>query len=127
MNLKYKRRKEKDCRENVKKELEALPYVREILEMPNLQKTNPFDKFDFFDGDTYCEYRTRNIKSTDYYTTIIPYCKIEFAKSVEQPCIILIQYQDRLMKLNVDKERNYKIKRGGRNDRFKDEYTVERI
>lgn len=123
----FKLRKEKDCAKNVRKELRALSQIRQVLQLPNLQKTGMYDKFDFFDGNVYCEYRTRNIKSTDYYTTLLPYCKIEFAQLVEEPCFICIQFTDKLMKLIVDKTKKYIVKRGGRSDRGKDEYDEKYI
>lgn len=67
--------------------------VKPILESQwgPLKKLGHYDPMDF-EGAVFVEVKTRTCKSTAYSTTMLPYSKIEFARTCEKPVMFVFVF-----------------------------------
>lgn len=125
--MNYKRRVWLDVEDGEAKELAVREELMKKLHLNKLEKTGKYDCFDFRSERGFVEYRTRNCYANQYPTTILPIAKIKFANSVEEECIIVIQFKDKMMYWVVPKDYQCEAEVGGRNDRGKNEYKKKYI
>ena len=125
--MNYKKRVWSDVEDGEAQELLVREELMKKLHLNKLVKTGKYDCFDFRSERGFVEFRTRNCKSTTYPTTMLPIAKIKFANKVEEECIIVIRFTDKMMFWNVPKDYKCEAQVGGRNDRGRCEYKKKYI
>ena len=113
-------RRWRDVRKGESKELKNKRFLESFY--GELEKTGTFDHFDFKGKNCFVEFRTRTCFRSHYDTTMLPACKIDWAKKQEYPCFIVIQFTDDIYYWLVDKTMEFERKMGGRCDRNWNEY-----
>jgi len=87
---------------------------------PDFVKTPQHHPYDYTDGETYIELKSRRCKHNSYPDTMIGYNKLKYAiNRPDKEFIFLFNFQDGIYKHKFNPKKNYKIKDGGRCDRGK--------
>jgi hypothetical protein len=68
------------------------------------QKLPQFHPMDFAVNTNYIEVKTRNVLSTTYPTTMLPYSKIDFAKASPSDTYFVFVFTDGIFYINYDEE-----------------------
>ena len=124
MSKKRRRVHWKDLEIGEKRENEAIEKLKQTLGLTTLEKLGRFCPFDFKSDKGYVEYRTRSCNYDKYPTTMIPYKKIAFSNSVNDPCHIVIQFKDKLAHWRVPDNFTCTTSIGGRCDRGYNEFSL---
>jgi hypothetical protein len=95
-----------------------------IIDVYNFKpnKTEKNHPMDFYNNDYYFEVKSRRCNHDTYPTTMIGLNKIEFAYNTNRKVVFLFSFDDGVYQYIFDKNDNFNIGIGGRNDRGKPEY-----
>lgn len=90
----------------------------------NLMKLSPEHPLDFMSGDEtyYVEIKSRRTKYKKYTTTMIGHNKIRYVRDHQLFCVFVFAFTDGDYYYMYNKNDNFEVKSGGRNDRGKQEY-----
>ena len=84
----------------------------------NFEKTVKNHPYDYTDGKTYIELKSRRCNHNSYKDTMIGYNKLRYALGrPDNNFIFLFNFQDGIYQHNFCPDKKYKIKTGGRKDR----------
>lgn len=84
------------------------------------EKTPDHHPYDYTDGETYIELKSRRCNHNTYPDTMIGYNKLKYAMNrPENKFIFLFNFKDGIYKHEFCPDKAYKIKQGGRSDRGK--------
>ena len=87
----YKRTLRGDMTEGLKSEIAIKPILEK--KFGSLTKTSTYHPMDY-EGDVWIEIKTRTFNYSKYPTTMIPYTKIEFAKTANKPVQFIFVFTD---------------------------------
>ena len=81
-----------------------------------------YDLMDFYDDDNYYEIKSRRNKYNQYPTTMIGYNKILYSQKSIKDVYFIFSFTDGNYFYKYDKNDNFNINMGGRDDRRKEEF-----
>ena len=81
-----------------------------------------YDLMDFYDDDNYYEIKSRRNKYNQYPTTMIGYNEILYAQKSIKDVYFIFSFTDGNYYYKYDKNDNFNINLGGRDDRGKEEF-----
>lgn len=84
----------------IKKEIECLPYLKEIINEEVIHDTGIFNKFDYHTKSYDIELKSRTIQSTDFETTFTTPTKRTKANNSNKKILWLFSFTDGLFFLN---------------------------
>ena len=114
----------KDIEFGFTKECEVLPIIKKTLNDNSICKLDKNNVFDFIGDNKLIELKSRHNIFSKYPTTMIGYNKIKEASKLNNKDVyFFFCFDDCLAYWKYDKNYKLEIKRGGRNDRGREEYN----
>ena len=116
-------RKLQDLQQGETAEQMIFNVIRNKWNIKHLKKTENFHTLDFIDeNNNFYEIKSRNNNYNKYPTTMIGLNKIEYIDKNNLNCIFIFSFTDGNYYYQYNKEDNFEISKGGRNDRGRPEY-----
>ena len=113
----------KDLEFGIIKENEIMPILQDYFKDTSIEKLNKYNMFDFKGNNKFIELKARHNNLNKYPTTMIGYNKIKKASILNEDVYFFFSFDDYLCYWKYDKNINLEIKRAGRQDRGKFEYS----
>ena len=116
-------RKLQDLQQGETAEQMIFNVIKNKWNIKNLKKNESFHTLDFIDeNNNFYEIKSRNNNYNKYPTTMIGLNKIEYINKNNLNCIFIFSFTDGNYYYQYNKEDNFEISKGGRNDRGRPEY-----
>ena len=120
---KFNSRKLQDLKQGETAEQMIFNVIKNKWNINHLKKTENFHTLDFIDeNNNFYEIKSRNNNYNKYATTMIGLNKIEYINKNNLNCIFIFSFTDGNYYYQYNKEDNFEISKGGRNDRGRPEY-----
>lgn len=113
---------DRDLRLGFQGENKVLKYLQDNINSEIKKIDEIFHQYDFTDGSTLYELKTRRCNHNKYPDTMIGRNKVQYAyDNPNKKFVFLFKFNDGLYRHDFNPELNYICREGGRRDRGKDE------